>query len=223
MAVFRAGYAGDQQPSAEAGPLVIDQQVVDRKPLAPKSVGRSQLASGISVSGLVFPYAGSVVPAGWLLCDGSAVSRAKYAALFAAIGTTWGVGDGSSTFNLPDLRGRSLLGAGTGSGLTARTLGAKGGEETHVLTEAELAAHSHGGVTGGESATHTHPQAPQTAVTTSSTVGLSPTVTNQAAFSAAFSTGTESNGHTHTVASDGSNTGHNNMPPWAAVNWIVAT
>lgn len=80
---------------------------------------------------------------GWLVCDGAAVSRTTYAELFAELGTTWGVGDGSTTFNLPDLRGRGLIGSGTGSGLTARTVGQTGGEETHLQTEAELAAHTH--------------------------------------------------------------------------------
>ena len=74
-------------------------------------------------AGVIQMFGGSTPPAGWLLCDGSAVSRTTYATLFAAIGTTWGAGDGSTTFNLPDLRGRAPIGAGTGSGLSARTLG----------------------------------------------------------------------------------------------------
>lgn len=61
------------------------------------------------------PYAGSSIPTGWLECDGSAVSRTTYAALFAAISTTWGAGDGSTTFNLPDFRDRVPIGAGTGT------------------------------------------------------------------------------------------------------------
>lgn len=65
--------------------------------------------------GVVANYAGSSAPAGWLMCDGSAVSRSTYAALFAAISTTWGAGDGSTTFNLPDPRGRVSVGAGTGT------------------------------------------------------------------------------------------------------------
>ncbi len=87
--------------------------------------------------------AGSSVPAGWLLCDGLAISRATYAALFGVIGTTWGAGNGTTTFNLPDLRGRSLVGTGTGPGLTARVLGATGGEETHLLTLPETPVHNH--------------------------------------------------------------------------------
>lgn len=66
-------------------------------------------------AGVIFDYAGSSVPTGWLACDGSAVSRTTYAALFSAIGTTWGVGDNSTTFNVPDFRGRTTIGSGTGT------------------------------------------------------------------------------------------------------------
>ena len=65
----------------------------------------------------------------YLLCNAQAVSRSTYSALFSAISTTYGTGDGSSTFNLPDLQGRVPMGSGAGSGLTSRTLGATGGTE----------------------------------------------------------------------------------------------
>lgn len=65
------------------------------------------------------PYAGASAPAGWLLCYGQAVSRATYADLFTAIGTTYGVGDGSTTFNLPDMRGRTPLGKDNMGGVSA--------------------------------------------------------------------------------------------------------
>jgi microcystin-dependent protein len=94
--------------------------------------------------GTVFAYAGSTVPTGWLDCDGAAVSRTTYADLFAAIGTDYGPGDGTTTFNLPDLRSRSILGAGApGGGLTTRARGDTGGAETHTLTTAEISAHDH--------------------------------------------------------------------------------
>jgi len=106
--------------------------------------------------GAVEAFAGSSAPNGWLLCDGTAVSRTTYSSLFSVVSTTFGVGDGSTTFNVPDLRGRVPMGAGTGTGLnasgtgaptgtaqTARTRGAWGGEETHLLTTAEMPAHTH--------------------------------------------------------------------------------
>lgn len=65
--------------------------------------------------GTILNYAAATSPSGWLICDGSAISRTTYANLFTAISTTWGVGDGSSTFNLPDLRGAFLRGTGTGT------------------------------------------------------------------------------------------------------------
>jgi microcystin-dependent protein len=109
-------------------------------------------------SGVMHQYAGATAPSGYLLCDGSAVSRTTYAALFAVLSTTYGAGNGSTTFTLPDLRGRVPMGAGTGTGLnasgagaptgttqTARIRGQWGGEETHLLTGAEsgTSAHNH--------------------------------------------------------------------------------
>lgn len=83
---------------------------------------------------VVWPYAGTSVPSGWLVCDFSAVSRTIYSALFAAIGTTQGAGNGSTTFNLPNLAGRVIIGSGSGAGLTSRTIGTSNiGAETHSL------------------------------------------------------------------------------------------
>lgn len=80
----------------------------------------------------------------YLLCNGAAVSRTTYAALFAQIGTRYGAGDASTTFNLPDFQGRSPIGAGSGSGLTFRDINSpEVGEESHTPTIAEMAAHKH--------------------------------------------------------------------------------
>lgn len=98
--------------------------------------------SAIPVSTVIY-LAGTIAPTGYLACDGSAVSRTTYAALFDAIGTTWGAGDGSTTFNLPSAPGRTPIGSGTGSGLTPRTLGQTGGAETVTLDISEVPAHSH--------------------------------------------------------------------------------
>jgi len=88
-------------------------------------------------------FAGATIPVYWLEAEGTAVSRTTYSDLFDKIGTTFGVGDGSTTFNLPDLRGRTPFGAGAGAGLTARTLADEDGVEAHQLSEAELASHIH--------------------------------------------------------------------------------
>lgn len=70
-------------------------------------------ASATIPAGAIMPYGGSTAPGGWLLCDGSAVSRTTYATLFGIMGTAYGVGDGATTFNLPDLQGRAPVGKGT--------------------------------------------------------------------------------------------------------------
>ena len=95
-------------------------------------------------AGTLLDYAGPVAPSGYLLCDGSSYSTTTYSGLFNAISYTWG-GTGSS-FNVPDLRGRTTIGAGSGTGLTLRALATYSGEETHVLVSGEtpLVAHSHG-------------------------------------------------------------------------------
>ena len=155
-------------------------------------------SAGVFPAGFVAPYAGPVTnhqgatvgsatlgmpPRGWLWCAGQAVSRSTYAALFAAIGTTYGTGDGSQTFNVPDFRGRVPVGmdnmGGSDAGLlsSANTLGTTGGAETHSTVIAhthstpshshaagtlavashthDLASHTHSGTTSSDGA-HTH-------------------------------------------------------------------
>ena len=120
-----------------------------------KSVPASDFKEYIMPTGAVLPYAGSSAPTGFLLCYGQAISRSTYADLFSAISTTYGTGDGSSTFNLPDLRGRVVAGqddmGGSSAdrltdqtgGLNGDTLGDTGGSETHTLTTAQMPAHTH--------------------------------------------------------------------------------
>lgn len=74
------------------------------------------MAFNLAPTGSVLPFAGATIPNGWLLCDGSAVSRALYSTLFSIIGTAWGYGDQSTTFNLPNLRAQFLRGKDAGSG-----------------------------------------------------------------------------------------------------------
>ena len=102
----------------------------------------STLGGGASnPPGIVLPFAGATAPTGYLLCDGAAVSRTTYAALFAIIGITYGVGNGTTTFNLPDTRGRVPVGKSTDTEFD--TLGKIGGEKLHTMTVAEMATHTH--------------------------------------------------------------------------------
>ena len=87
--------------------------------------------------GSISLFAGTTAPNGWLICDGSAVSRTTYANLFSVIGTTYGTGDGSTTFNIPDLQGRVPVGYKS-SDTSFDTIGETGGEKTHTLTTNEL-------------------------------------------------------------------------------------
>lgn len=88
--------------------------------------------------GSITPYTKSNIPEGFLVCDGSEVSRNDYSDLFAVIGTTYGSGDGSSTFNLPSLGGRVVIGSSQN-----HAIGASGGEETHTLITDEIPSHTH--------------------------------------------------------------------------------
>lgn len=103
-------------------------------------------------AGCVMWYAGTSVPTGWLECAGAAVSRTTYSSLFTAIGTTYGTGDGTTTFNLPTSARVTLVGrGGTGTATLANTVGSTGGAETHTLTTTEMPAHTHGSSAGASS------------------------------------------------------------------------
>lgn len=189
-------------------------------------------------TGAVMPFAGSTEPDGWLLCYGQAVSRTTYADLFTSIGTTYGTGDGSTTFNLPDLRGRVVAGqddmGGTSAnrltnqtgGLNGDTLGAAGGSETHTLTTAQLAAHTHppGTLATASSGDHDHGGSGGANFlmnSPGSTLGgTTPGI------SAATSTAVDG-AHTHTItgatASSGSGDAHNNVQPTFILNYIIKT
>ena len=112
-----------------------------------------------SPAGIVAPFAGTSAPSGWLACNGAAVSRTNYATLFAAIGTTWGAGDGSVTFNVPDLRGMFLRGTGTNatgssSGAVGQAVGSYAADTylNHNHTASQPAhSHSYNGVSGSSS------------------------------------------------------------------------
>jgi microcystin-dependent protein len=121
-----------------------------------------QASEGTVPVGTVLTFAGTTAPAGYLLADGSAVSRTTYAALFAAIGTAWGSGDGASTFHLPDLRGRFLRGVDGGAGVdpdaATRTENAPGGNtgDTVGSVQGDATALPNSAFTTDDPGNHTH-------------------------------------------------------------------
>jgi microcystin-dependent protein len=185
-----------------------------------------QAGADLIPAGVIVPYGGASAPTGWLLCDGSSKLRASFAALFTAIGTTYGSADGSH-FTLPDLTGRVPAGkeasatrlTSGGGGVDGGTLGAVGGTQTHTLTLAQSAAHDHGGATGNDSPDHTHSYS-QTNVDNLSVQGPF-TPANEGATTQ--QTGGASTRHTHTIASAGSGGAHPNVQPTLIVNYIIKT
>lgn len=164
-----------------------------------------------------------VIPEGWLLCDGSAVSRSAFVVLYNTIGTTWGSGDGIKTFNLPNFAGRSLLGVG-GSYVFA----ASGGSPISSLTIPNLPAHNHGvsdpgHVHGITDSGHTHTIPTGTLagvgafnanVTPATTTATGNNITGISINSAVTGIST---------TNTGSGTSFNTISPYAVVNYIIKT
>ena len=168
--------------------------------------------------GTILDFAGSTAPTGYLVCDGSAVSRTTYAALFAALTVTvngvdtlpWGDGDGSTTFNIPDFRGRTSIGAGTGTatGATAHALASKGGTETHKLTAAQSGVPA-----------HSHPLANSSIVYNNDSSNTQRMATSGSGTKISVNTNVGLNTYNSTAA-DASAT-HPNMQPYATVTKII--
>lgn len=187
-------------------------------------------------TGSIQAFSVTTPPTGWLLCDGAAVSRSTYATLFSLIGTVYGTGNGSTTFNVPNLKGKVIVGL-DGSQTEFDAMAETGGEKTHVLTEGELAAHTH--VQDAHTHTqnsHNHTQdahnhsvptwlnsgggggttrayAPDGGSSSTATTGNA-TATNQAA------TATNQDA-TATNQSTGSDTAHNNLQPYMVLEYII--
>lgn len=190
----------------------------------------------INPPGSLLMWAGDVAdcPPGYLPCDGAAVNRVDYSALFAAIGTIYGSGDGTTTFNLPDLQGRSPLGAGSGYGLSPHSLADQGGAEAVTLSALQMPSHTHTG-TVNSAGSHTHSSnalggqdqyglaiadGTNTVVATDSSQGE----LNVGTVPGALTINSDGS-HQHTFTSDsaGSGQSHPNFHPFLAVNFIIKT
>lgn len=201
----------------------------DVPPDVPNYAAIVQQAVNLAVPpGVSLPWCGvGAIPAGFLLCDGTAVNRITFANLFAAIGIAYGAGDGVTTFNIPDGRDRAFIGASPGalpgSRPSVRNIGDTGGEETHLLTLAEIVNHNHA-LTDPQ---HFHNLA--------SAVGVHDVfqcIDASAAGAAGFAIGGNTiNGPMFadfvstgiTIAATGGGGAHNNMSPFFVGQWIIAT
>lgn len=173
----------------------------------------SDAISALMPTGTVLPYAGINAPTGYLFCDGDAISRSTYSDLFDIIDETYGAGDGSTTFNIPDLRGRVIAGqddmggvsadrltnpSSTINGINGDILGATGGKETHTLTEAQMPSHTHGLFINN----------PTPAPNDFDTTGGEPSGVNKTSGS---------------TSSTGGDQAHNNVQPTIILNYIIKT
>lgn len=160
-------------------------------------------AAGGPPAGSVHVFTGATTPTGYLPCDGNAVSRTTYAVLFGVIGTTYGAGNGTTTFNVPNLKGRVVVGRDPGQ-VAFDVLGETGGEKTHTLTVAEMPSHTHttrnyaGAVLAG-AGTGT-----RFAASTSGSIS-------------AMDAGSDQSNNT------GGDGAHNNLQPYMALNYIIKT
>jgi microcystin-dependent protein len=148
----------------------------------------------LAQSGFGQPYFGTVLPSGWLWCDGSAVSRTTYDLLYAVIGTTYGAGNGSTTFNVPDMRGQVAVGIG---GTLALTLGQEFGEVNHLLTGPESGIQA-----------HQHP------------IGGNKVLGSGGSYEWINNTGTLP-GQTAITGPTDAQSSHNNVQPSLGINWII--
>lgn len=161
--------------------------------------------------GSALMWTGTVVPAHWLLCNGQAVSRSTYSRLFSTIGVTFGVGNGSTTFNIPDWQGRVPVGVDTTAGritsssvggLNVSILGGTGGAQTHTLTLSELPSHSH-------------------TASSSDDVGGASGLRYPNAFTGIQTRLINNDTGTRSLSSDGGDQPHSNTQPWLAVHFII--
>jgi microcystin-dependent protein len=169
----------------------------------------------------IVPWSSSSVPSGFLECNGAAVSRSTYSALFAIVGTTYGAGDGASTFNLPDLQDNVAMGksgtkalASTGGANTVAATGNVGGSTANAtISEAQLASHSHSIIFAGPFQTQPNAMSFRSAQNISNYNPSSTSTQN---------TGSGT-GHSHNMSATFSGTASSVVQPYLTVIYIIKT
>ncbi|QRN84833.1 tail fiber protein [Clostridia bacterium] len=177
--------------------LAVSSTKIDDNKVSPGSTWSSEKIknSGSAPVGAILAIATPNIPEGWFECNGASISRTEYSELFESIGSTYGAGNGTTTFNLPDLRGRALVGVDA-SQSEFLALGQTGGDKGHTLTVAELPPHTHDIMMDSD---------------TSPDGGTGATASEDS-FNRTLSGGAMSTG-------DGE--AHNNLQPYMALRWII--
>jgi microcystin-dependent protein len=209
-------------------------QVLARNTSVASGIEWQTAAAGFTMpAGIVVPYAGASSPAGWLFCDGTAVSRTTYAALFSAIGTTYGSGNGSTTFTLPNTGSKFI--AGKGSVGWSNALTDTGGSEIAVtVSHTHIYPHTHSGSTTLGEGAHTHlldvdhnaaayGSSGGIGITTSSPDATRTVASNNSAHQHSFSTDNLSSSTVPPPSTAISTTNTANLPPYLTMNYIIKT
>lgn len=180
-----------------------------------KKITFDRIRQNILPAGVINMFISGTIPTGWLECNGQAVSRATYDRLFDAIGEDYGIGDGSTTFNVPNFKGKVPVGVDSGQA-EFNVMGETGGENTHTLSNGEMPSHSHGVNDPG----HTHP--------INREFGSNDSLVAPGQFSQMSTTPngqgtTRSSGTGISISSSGGNVPHNNLQPYLVVSFIIKT
>ncbi len=186
--------AGDAATAAQYNALRTDlNDLLDLLFGADSPTDTWNVPEGLRMTGVVTPYAGSSAPTGWLIADGSAISRATYVDLFTLVGTTYGAGNGTTTFNLPNLKGKVPVGRDAAQ-TEFDTLSETGGAKTHTLITAEMPSHTH---------SYSYKGALDKPEGTAGAFAASKDVVNT------------------TTGSTGGDGAHNNLQPYIVLNYII--
>ena len=164
--------------------------------------------------GSVVLFAGNFAPRGWALCNGQILPIAQNQALFSILGTTYG-GNGMNTFALPDLRGRAPVSAGQGPGLSPRTLGEAGGNETVTLNTSQMPSHNHAVACHSGSGDQSVPNGHYPAAAAQNRE-------DGVYVDTQYATTKDTTMAADAVLPSGGSQPHDNMPPFLAMNYIIA-